>query len=225
MAQFVYKKVCSTPSFHLIIPIPNTTVFTTLLYITTALLGPIVMTTLHTLTMLPLIRGMHNISAILKKAQASQLDAASLLASRIHPTMFPFTYQIKCLTDIATRIPKDINPSLPPSPLPPFEENATFDILLSRIAAAIEYLESIALEDLNGREDVVIKMRVDRRAWAGGVVYVEYGAVEFVQMFVHPYFWFHVTTAYDLLRAAGLDIGKLDYLNAAGFMTWETRDE
>ncbi|KAF2451903.1 hypothetical protein P171DRAFT_478923 [Karstenula rhodostoma CBS 690.94] len=184
------------------------------------------MTSLHALAVPPLIRGMQNISAILKKAQASDLDAATILSSRIHPTMYPFTYQIKCLTDVAVRMPQEINPSLPPFLLQPFEGDPTFDTLLSRITTAINYLDSITPEDLNGREDVVVKLRIDRRGWAGNVVYVEYdGAVEFVQTHIHPYFWFHVTTTYDLLRAAGLELGKVDFLNAAGFKTWETRDE
>ncbi|KAK7185249.1 hypothetical protein DPSP01_000890 [Paraphaeosphaeria sporulosa] len=183
------------------------------------------MTSFHALAIPPLIRGMHNISAILKRAQASDLDAATILTSRIHPTMRPFTFQIKSLTDTVARIPNQINPSLPPSPLPDLEENPTFDILLSRIAAAISYIESIAPEDLNGREDADVKLRVDRKSWAGDVVYVEYQALEFVQIHAHPNFWFHVTTAYDLLRAAGLDIGKPDFLNAAGLKTWESRDE
>jgi hypothetical protein len=183
------------------------------------------MTSLHALTFPPLIRGMHNISAIIKKAQASGIDAATLLAARIHPTMLPFTYQIKFLCDLATRIPQDINPSVSPSPLPPFDENSTFDTLLSRIAATIDYIESLAPEDFNGREDTVVKLRIDRRAWADDVVYVEYKAVEFVQIHAHPYFWFHVTTAYDLLRAGNVDIGKIDFINGAGLKTWESKDE
>jgi hypothetical protein len=191
----------------------------------TTLLTPATMTSLHALTIPPLVRGMHNISAIMKKAQASGIDTATILAARIHPTMLPFSYQIKFLCDIAARIPHDINPSLAPSPLPPFEESPTFDNLFSRITAAINYMESFAPEDFDGREDAVVKLRIDRRGWAGDIGYVEYSALEFVQMHAHPYFWFHVTTAYNLLRAGNVDIGKIDFLNGAGLKAWEFKDE
>ncbi|KAL1593400.1 hypothetical protein SLS60_011008 [Paraconiothyrium brasiliense] len=118
-----------------------------------------------------------------------------------------------------------INPSLPPSPLPPLEENPTFDTLISRIAAAIDYLEAVAPEQLDGREEAAVKLRIDRRKWAGNFAYVEYGAVEFVQVHAHPYFWFHVVTAYDLLRAGGVELGKLDFLNAAGLKLFEYRED
>ncbi|KAL5398578.1 hypothetical protein PMIN04_002251 [Paraphaeosphaeria minitans] len=184
-----------------------------------------IMASLHALAIPPLIRGMQNIAAILKRAQASDLDVATILTSRVHPTMRPFTFQIKSLTDTATHIPSQINPSLPRSPLPDLEKNSSFDTLLSRIAAAVSHLEVIAPEELNEREDTKVKLRVDRRSWDGDVAYVEYVALEFVQMHAHANFWFHVTTAYNLLRAAGLEIGKPDFLNAAGLKTWEMWNE
>lgn len=183
------------------------------------------MTSLHALAFPPVIRGLRNLSAILKKAQSSGIDANALLTSRIHPTMFPFPNQIVFATNVVVRMATELNSSLPPSPLPPLEENPTFDTLIARISQTIDYLEAIAPEDVNGREDEVVKLRIDRRKTVGDVVYLEYGAVEFVQVHVHPYFWFHVTTAYDLLRAGGVELGKVDFLNASGLKEWEIRQE
>lgn len=183
------------------------------------------MTSFHAICISPLIRAMYNISAIIEKARASDLDAPTLLTSRLHPTMAPFTAQIKFFTSTVTSFPSMINPSLPLSPLSELEDNPTFDILLSRIATAISYLESIAPEDLNGRENAHVQLRLDRRAWAGDVVYIDYEAVDYVQMHVHPNFWFHITTAYDLLRAGGLELGKPDFINAAGLKKWDYRKE
>ena len=55
----------------------------------------------------------------------------------------------------------------------------------------------------------------------GGAASAEFGAVDFVAMHSHPNFWFHVVTAYDLLRGLGLDIGKEDFLNGARLHEWK----
>lgn len=182
------------------------------------------MTSLHTLTIPPLIRGLHNVKAILKKAQASDIDASTIFSSRIHSDMLPFTTQIFFICYIATRIPTDMNPLLPSASLGPPEDPPTFDAFFARIAKTIDYLESIRPEDLNGREGETVKLRIERKD-LGNVAYVEHGMVEYVGFAGHPNFWFHVTTAYDLLRGVGLDIGKFDFLNASGLHTWRFEKE
>ncbi|KAJ4305570.1 hypothetical protein N0V90_001101 [Kalmusia sp. IMI 367209] len=182
------------------------------------------MTSLHTLAIPPLIRGMLNLTAILKRAETSGISPASIFASRIHPTMFPFPSQIFFLTRMAANIPTDINPSLPMFTVPPFEDSPSFDSLIARIAKTVAYLEGIKPEDLNGREGEKVNLRIERK-FSGNVAYIEYGAAEYVGMHAHPYFWFHVVTAYDLLRKEGVELGKIDFLNAAGLHEWVLKVE
>lgn len=176
------------------------------------------MTSLHTLAITPVLRGLHNITAILKKAQDSDIDPAAIITSRIHPNMLPFATQISFFCIMASGIPSALNPALPSSPLDPLEDEPTLDTLISRIAKTISFLDSIAPEDLNGREDFVVKLDL-----SAGTVHVEFSAVEYVGLHIHPNFWFHVVTTYNLLRGLGLDIGKGDFLNGAKLHEWKVQ--
>lgn len=61
-------------------------------------------------------------------------------------------------------------------------------------------------------------MNIDLR---GGTVHIEFSAVEYIGLHIHPNFWFHVVTAYNLLRGLGLEIGKRDFLNGAQLHEWK----
>ena len=58
---------------------------------------------------------------------------------------------------------------------------------------------------------------------SGGTVHVEFSAVEYVGLHIHPNFWFHIVTTYNLLRGLGLDIGKGDFLNGANLHEWKVQ--
>lgn len=184
------------------------------------------MISLYSISIPPLLRGLHNISAILTKALAqatsTNVDPKTYLTSRLHPTMHPFAMQIFLLVKMASSVPHDLNPSLPCPSLPSPTDSTTtasFDALFALLDTMIKYLESIDPAEINSREKEAVKLTVPR-AWNRDIVRVEYEAVDYVTMHAAPYFWFHVSVAYGLLRKEGTDLGKADFLNAAGLKEW-----
>ena len=176
------------------------------------------MPSLHAFAVPPLLNGMRNMIAILEKARASPLDEATILNARIHPDMLPFPVQIFLVATVPGDLPSQLNPSLPKRPTGPPDETPTLDSLLERLRVTISFLESIKPEDLDGRDEERVSFTY---GGSDDGFTAEYSAVEFVGDHAHPNFWFHFTTAYNLLRGAGLAIGKRDFLNAAGLRKWE----
>ncbi|KAF2251117.1 hypothetical protein BU26DRAFT_517844 [Trematosphaeria pertusa] len=177
------------------------------------------MASLHQLALPPVINGMRNTIAFLTKAQThiqtTGIDPSTLTTASLHPTMREFTAQIHWLIDAAKAMPSRINPSLPPFSLPDVETD--IPSLIAKLEKTIAYLEGIKPEDLNGREndEVLFVIRPPGREeirlrWDTAVVYV--------QQFAHANFWFHVTTAYDILRHKGVELGKADFLQSARFL-------
>jgi hypothetical protein len=85
------------------------------------------------------------------------------------------------------------------------DEEATLDELKARIAKTLDYLGTVSASALEGSEDrdITIPLR-DRK--------LEMKGLPFLQRWALPNFYFHVVTAYDILRHNGVDVGKLDYL-------------
>jgi hypothetical protein len=89
------------------------------------------------------------------------------------------------------------------------DTEASFDELQARIAATVDFLNSVARDAIDGREDsdVELKTRSDSFPFKGR---------GYVLDFALPNFYFHVTTAYDILRHKGVPLGKRDYLGGMG---------
>ncbi|KAG9195834.1 hypothetical protein G6011_00955 [Alternaria panax] len=104
-------------------------------------------------------------------------------------------------------IPSRLNSSFEPLKIP--RDGKTIPELISRIKKIIEYLEAINPDGLNGREQAEV-------TFLGGgqsnLKVNQFTGPGVVQSFTHPYFWFHMTTAYDILRKEGVDLGKADFL-------------
>ncbi|RZI82348.1 MAG: DUF1993 domain-containing protein [Rubrivivax sp.] len=152
------------------------------------------------------IRTLNNLSAILGKAaahcEARKIDPAALLNSRLFPDMFPLTRQVQIAGDMI----KGGVSRLAGVEIPRFEDNeASFAELQARIAKTVDYLSTFKPEQIDGSEtrDISITMR-DR--------VVESKGQQYLLEAVLPNFFFHVTTAYNLLRHGGVEIGKRDYL-------------
>ncbi|MDI1258570.1 DUF1993 family protein [Aquabacterium sp.] len=152
------------------------------------------------------IRILNNLSVILGKAAAHcetrKIDEAALLNSRIFPDMFPLTRQVQIACDMI----KGGASRLAGVEIPRFEDTeASFAELQARIAKTVDYLSTFKPEQIDGSEgrDISIKMR-DR--------VVESKGQQYLTEAVLPNFFFHVTTAYNLLRHGGVEIGKRDYL-------------
>ncbi|WP_044987602.1 DUF1993 domain-containing protein [Sorangium cellulosum] len=153
-----------------------------------------------------LVRGLNNLSAILKKAEAyaeaKKIEPRVLLDARLAPDMLPLTRQIQIASDSA----KGCGARLAAVDVPKYEDNeASFDDLQARIAKTIAFLNTLKAEQIDGSEDreVTIPTRDKPMTFKG---------LPYLLGFVLPNFFFHVTTAYAILRHNGLDIGKMDYL-------------
>jgi len=147
-----------------------------------------------------------NLSGILEKgaahATAKKFDSGVLVVSRIAPDMLPLSKQIQIACDIAKNSAARLAGVEPPR----FEDNEkTIEELRARIAKTVEYLKSIPAGALEGSEERDIKVPAGERT-------LEFKGLAFVQRWAIPNVFFHVTTAYNILRHNGVDIGKRDFL-------------
>lgn len=152
------------------------------------------------------IRGMAVLAELLDKAaahaQAEGLDPATLVNARLAPDMYPLSGQIQRASDTAKfaaqRLSQGQAPKFP-------DEEATFAQLQQRIADTIAYLQSVAPEQVDGAGNRQITVNF-------GDFKPEFKGDDYLLTFALPNFYFHVTTAYAILRNAGVKIGKLDFL-------------
>ncbi|MEO8417244.1 MAG: DUF1993 domain-containing protein [Methylophilaceae bacterium] len=151
-------------------------------------------------------RFLSNLSAMLTKASdyadARKIDHSVLLNARLFPDMYPLVKQVQIATDQA----KGAAARLAGVEIPKFEDNeSNFAELHERIAKTIAFLDSVKPEQLEGSEsrDIVLTLR-DKK--------LEFKGLQYLLTWVQPNFYFHVTTAYDILRHNGVEIGKRDFL-------------
>jgi len=152
------------------------------------------------------VRGLHNLSAILAKAetyaQARGIDPAVLIGSRLAPDMFPLSRQIQIATDTA----KGCAARLAGIEIPAFEDTeSTFDELQQRIAKTIAFIETVTPQHMEAAAQREIQLKLRGRE-------VTFTAQAYLFTFVIPNFYFHMTTAYGILRHNGVELGKTDYL-------------
>jgi len=153
-----------------------------------------------------MVRALGNLSKIIDKAvaqaKAEDKPLADLLEARLAPDMHPFTRQIQIASDTA----KGAGARLAGIEAPAMADTeTTFPELQARIAKTIDFLNSVRPEQLAGAEDreIVLKFPNGEMTFSGR---------EYVAGFVLPNLFFHVTTAYALLRHKGIAIGKRDFL-------------
>lgn len=136
-------------------------------------------------------------------AEARRFDAANYLGLRLAPDMLAFTRQIQIAADFA----KGCTARLAGLEVPKWDDDeATLDDLRARIRKTIDFVQSVPAAQIDGSEarEIVLQMRVgDPRHYSGEAYLTQY---------VLPNFYFHATTAYALLRHAGVEIGKRDFL-------------
>jgi len=147
-----------------------------------------------------------NLSNILDKAlvhtDAKKLDPVALSAFRLFPDMLPMTKQVQIACDTA----KGAAARLAGIEIPSFEDNeTTLADLKARIAKTLAFLQSLTPAQIDGSEDkVIVIKRGDKETRYSGMQYLLGHAL--------PNFYFHVTTAYNILRHNGVELGKRDYL-------------
>lgn len=138
-------------------------------------------------------------------AQARKFDSAVLAGSRLAPDMYPLTRQVMIATDAA----KGCGARLSGSENPKFEDTEqTLAELIARVDKTIAYLKSLKPEQFDGSETraIVIKTPFAELNFTGE---------QYLMHFALPNFYFHVTTAYNILRHNGVEIGKRDFLGGA----------
>ena len=136
-------------------------------------------------------------------AQARKIDPAVLAAARLAPDMLPFTRQILIACDGA----KNGVARISGVEAPKFEDNeATFQELKARVQKTLDFLATVPAAKMDGTEDKDITFPVGRDTTR------TMKAQAYLGTWVLPNFFFHVTTAYDILRHNGVDLGKADYL-------------
>jgi hypothetical protein len=151
-----------------------------------------------------------NLSHFLDKAQAHaearKFDPAALLQFRLAPDMLPFTRQIQLACDHA----KNGVARMSGVEAPKFEDNeSTFAELKARIRNTLDYLASVPADRLDGTEDKDITFPVGRESTR------TMKAEAYLKHWSLPNFFFHVTTAYVILRHNGVELGKKDFLAGA----------
>lgn len=162
--------------------------------------------TLSQATLAPLTRQLGVLSKLLDKgaafAAANGIDEADLLASRLAPDMAPLSRQVQIASDGAKGGVARLAGQEPPSFA---DDEVTIADLQARIAKTLAYIRSVPTSDIDGSEDRAITLKAGPREF-------QFKGQDFLLHFVLPNFFFHVTTAYALLRHRGVEIGKIDYL-------------
>ncbi|CAG9182003.1 hypothetical protein LMG23992_04636 [Cupriavidus laharis] len=152
------------------------------------------------------IRALTNLSAILEKgaahAQAQGMDPADLIQTRLIADMDALPAQVQRASDAA----KGCAARLAGIDVPSYADNeATFPELQERIAKTVGFLKSIRPEQLEGSESRVIELKLRQGT-------MTFDGKSYLLGFALPNFYFHITTAYDILRHKGVQIGKVDFL-------------
>jgi hypothetical protein len=152
------------------------------------------------------IRTLENMSKFLEKGRAfadeRDMLHTVLLEARLYEDMAPLTSQVQRASDAA----KITAARMGQLDAPKMEDNETsFDELQARIAATIAFLKTVPVDAMDDREDAEIILPTPGRS-------ITFRGKAYVLEFAIPNFFFHVTTAYALLRMMGVPVGKLDYL-------------
>lgn len=163
-------------------------------------------TQLYDLTVPAFLRGFHAMSGFLAKGEAfateKGIDPAELLTARLIEDMAPLTGQVQRASDaakfVAVRLGGVEN-------VPMADEEASFAELQERIAKTVAFLKAVPREAIDGKEGATVTITTPRTSF-------EFTGIDYATNFALPNFYFHVTTAYALLRHKGVPIGKMDFL-------------
>jgi hypothetical protein len=152
------------------------------------------------------VRLLNNLSGILDKAQAyaeaKKVTPEVLASARLFPDMFALTRQVQIAGDFA----KGAVARLAGIDIPKYEDSEqTLEELKARIAKTVAFIESVDASQINGSEEREITLK------AGGQE-MTFKGQPYLLGFALPNFYFHLVTAYNILRHNGVDIGKRDYM-------------
>ncbi len=169
-------------------------------------------TTLYTVTIPVFIKSLENLSGFIDKAVlhaeapaegASAINLPELMQARLAPDQFPFVKQVQLASDTAKAFAARLNGE---EPVAMADTETTMEELKKRIDATIAVLKEVKPETVDGKEDAQVTIK-----WFPGKFITGFG---YATEYVLPNFFFHVTTAYAILRHNGIQLGKADFLGA-----------
>ncbi|MGB0060599.1 DUF1993 domain-containing protein [Candidatus Binatus sp.] len=160
-------------------------------------------------TFVPMLR---SLSIILDKgaehARARKSDPSALVKARLAPDMYTLAQQVQLACTQAC----DSVAHLTGGEAPQFKnDEETLDALKARIAQTLDYLQSVRASAFDGAEDRAITIPIPENN-----IEFNMSGLQFLRDWALPHFYFHLVTAYDILRHCGVDIGKRDYLSHVG---------
>jgi hypothetical protein len=151
---------------------------------------------------------LNSLAAIIDKAEAhasaKKIEPAALLQARLYPDMFTFVRQVQVAADFA----KGACARLAGVDVPKYEDNEhTFADLKERVARTVAFIASLPQDSIeaSAQRDITTGSGEKAKQWKGQVYLMHYSL---------PHFYFHATTAYDILRHNGVDIGKMDFIGS-----------
>ena len=152
------------------------------------------------------IHFLRSLSVILKKAEvhcaAKKIDPGVILTARLFPDMFALTRQVQIASDAA----KGAGARLSGAPVPSWpDEEKTFDELQARVARTIDFLAGLKKDQFDGAETREISLKAGGRE-------LNFKGFAYLETWAKPNFFFHLTTAYAILRHNGIELGKPDFL-------------
>jgi hypothetical protein len=149
---------------------------------------------------------LQNLAQILGKAkahaEAKKLEPGVLEGLRLAPDMFPLKRQVQLSTDFAKNSTARLA-GLEPPKFP--DDEQTLDELIARVHKTLDWMKTVKPSQLEGAETRHIVVPLRTRT-------LEMDGLPFIQRWALPSFYFHVTATYSLLRQAGVDVGKQDFL-------------
>ena len=164
---------------------------------------------MHQVSVPIFVKHLNGLAGCMKKAQAlyaeKKYDETTLLTYRFYPDMFSFTRQVQAATDNA----KNCTALLAGVDAPKYEDNEkSLAELIARVEKTVAWLNSVKPEQIDGTEGkaVTVKMR-DRE--------LNFKGQELLLNRSLPNFYFHATTAYDIMRHNGVELGKRDFMGAS----------
>jgi uncharacterized protein len=151
---------------------------------------------------------LNSLSAIIDKAEAhaaeKKIEPVALLQARLFPDMFPFTRQVQVAADFA----KGASARLAGVEVPRYDDTElTFAELKARIAKTLAFIDSVPQDGIkaSAQRDITTGSGDKAKQWKGQVYLMHYALA---------HFYFHATTAYDILRHNGVEVGKKDFIGS-----------
>ena len=155
------------------------------------------------------IRMLSNLKKLLEKgaahAEAKKFDSSVLVNARLAPDMFALARQVQIAADNA----KGCAARLSGAEIPKYEDTeTTIPELLARLDKTIAFLKTIKPAQIDGSEDKAIVLKSPRGE-------MNFTGINYLLHFALPNVYFHITTAYNILRHNGVEVGKMDFIGAA----------